>query len=122
MDWMQFVDQSGLPTAVKTLVGNKIDEPEENRQVSTEQGRALATALGLSFFETSAKESNNVEAAFRCLVGEIMEYLILNNQLSPSVSSSACRLHLPTRRPSNYNNDYYCRNRNGDDENESCIC
>lgn len=88
--------------------------------------QVLATKLGLSFFETSAKESNNVEAAFRCLVGEIMEYLIMNTNEFDSdhednsrVSSSSCRLHLP--RNSSNCDDFYYRDRDSSD-NDSCIC
>ena len=36
----------------------------ENKQVSTEEGKALADSLGVSFLETSAKTAQNVEDAF----------------------------------------------------------
>jgi len=106
-------------------VGNKVDEPEDSRVVTTEQGRTLATMLGISFFETSAKECNNVEAAFRCLVGEIMEDLIMNtndfdsDRETPTISS--CRLHLPSSRSSSSNyDDFYYGGRQSD--NDSCNC
>jgi Ras-related protein Rab-8A len=47
---------------VKVLVGNKSDSPK--RAVSYEEGRKLAADLGVGFFETSAKENNNVTEMF----------------------------------------------------------
>jgi Ras-related protein Rab-8A len=47
------------------LVGNKTDLP--NREVSYDEGLALATKLGLSYMETSAKQPNVVNDAFRAL-------------------------------------------------------
>ncbi|KAK4686523.1 hypothetical protein P7C73_g3602, partial [Tremellales sp. Uapishka_1] len=52
------------------IVGNKRDKPHE-RDVSTEEAKALAQHLGCDFFETSAKTNTNVEAAFKCLVRQI---------------------------------------------------
>ena len=42
------------------LVGNKIDLAEK-RQVSTEEGQALADQLGIKFTEASAKVGMNVK-------------------------------------------------------------
>ncbi len=82
----------------------------------------MANKLKLSFFETSAKESNNVEAAFRCLVGEIMESTVLNPDNenyddnygesyprgSVSRSRSGCRIHIPSSASRhNQNDDVY---------------
>jgi Ras-related protein Rab-8A len=47
----------------KILIGNKSDW-NEKRQVSQEQGRALADELGIRFMETSAKVNEGVEDAF----------------------------------------------------------
>lgn len=52
------------------LVGNKCDL-EQSREVSTEQGQALATAWGCPFFETSAKTKINHEECFFQIVREI---------------------------------------------------
>eukprot|EP01125_Pyxidicula_operculata_P023269 TRINITY_DN998_c0_g1_i9.p1 TRINITY_DN998_c0_g1~~TRINITY_DN998_c0_g1_i9.p1 ORF type:complete len:172 (-),score=38.66 TRINITY_DN998_c0_g1_i9:201-716(-) len=50
------------------LIGNKCDLPPDMREVSTEEGKALAAELGCPFFETSAKDRTNVEAAFEEVV------------------------------------------------------
>ena len=52
------------------LVGNKCDLQEE-RQVTKEEGQQLATRLGCSFIESSAKTRINVEEIFFNLVREI---------------------------------------------------
>jgi len=49
------------------LVGNKCDETYE-REVSKDEGRALAQSFGCPFIETSAKTSHNVELLFTNLV------------------------------------------------------
>lgn len=61
------------PTRVRTpivIVGNKRDQGND-REVSTEEGRALATQLGCDFYETSARLNQNVEPAFKQLVRAI---------------------------------------------------
>jgi small GTP-binding protein len=52
------------------LIGNKCDLPEAQRQVTPDEGRAIAKAWGCPFFETSAKESINVAESFEALVRE----------------------------------------------------
>ena len=49
------------------LVGNKCDKTYE-REVSREEGQALARSFGCDFLETSAKTSHNVERLFMNLV------------------------------------------------------
>jgi GTPase KRas protein len=49
------------------LVGNKFDKVTE-REVSTEEGLALAKELECEFFEVSSKDGVNVEASFYGLV------------------------------------------------------
>ncbi len=48
------------------LVGNKCDIPE--REVTKEQGQALAESFGVPYFESSAKERLNVDESFHALV------------------------------------------------------
>lgn len=51
------------------LVGNKVDL--DDRKVTTEEGQALAQAMGCPFFETSAALRHFVDDAFHMLVREI---------------------------------------------------
>jgi GTPase KRas protein len=49
------------------LVGNKVDKVQQ-REVSPDEGYALARGYGCRFFETSAKSNTNVDEAFTRLV------------------------------------------------------
>jgi len=55
------------------VVGNKCDL-EGERQVSKQEGEALARSFGCKFIETSAKSRINVDNAFYDLVREIRRY------------------------------------------------
>ncbi|EPS37092.1 hypothetical protein H072_9287 [Dactylellina haptotyla CBS 200.50] len=55
------------------IVGNKSDL-EAEREVSREEGAALAKSFGYIFFEVSAKDNAKVEEVFRALAREITQY------------------------------------------------
>ena len=55
------------------LVGNKCDLSDEDRQVSTEEGKTLAATMGCPFMEASAKAKINNEEIFYQSVREIIE-------------------------------------------------
>lgn len=60
------------------ILGNKIDKNGE-RQVTTEQGRALAEKNGCLFYEVSAKTGENVEPAFQQLAKIVYNKLLLTD-------------------------------------------
>ena len=53
------------------LVGNKYDLG--NREVSEEEGKILANALGLKYIETSAKTGQNIDKLFYILTEDILK-------------------------------------------------
>jgi GTPase KRas protein len=55
------------------LIANKCDL-EQERQVSSQEGRDLAKAFGCTFIETSAKQRINVDEAFYNVVREIRRF------------------------------------------------
>uniref|UniRef100_A0A7N0REJ8 Uncharacterized protein n=1 Tax=Kalanchoe fedtschenkoi TaxID=63787 RepID=A0A7N0REJ8_KALFE len=57
---------------VKILVGNKVDKNSE-REVTREEGMALAAEHKCLFFECSAKTTENVHQCFRELILKILE-------------------------------------------------
>eukprot|EP00122_Pirum_gemmata_P007311 Pgem_evm1s6709 len=61
--WMKNIEQHASGDVEKMILGNKCDM-EDSREVSTEAGAALAQEYGIKFYETSAKESNNIECSF----------------------------------------------------------
>ena len=52
---------------VKVIVGNKTDL-EEHRAVSYEEGKSLADAFGVPFFEVSAETGHNIDVLFQELL------------------------------------------------------
>jgi GTPase SAR1 family protein len=54
------------------LIGNKIDLIDE-RKVSKEEGEALAEKLSIPYFETSAKEKDIVDEAFKMLAFSLVQ-------------------------------------------------
>lgn len=61
------------------LVGNKSDRITE-REVSTQEGHALARELGCEFVEASAKNSINVEKAFYDVVRQLRRQRVNTSQ------------------------------------------
>jgi len=65
------------------LVGNKCDKTYE-REVSREEGAALARSFGCEFLETSAKTSHNVERLFMNLVRALRATRQQENPVMPT--------------------------------------
>ncbi|KAJ3709224.1 hypothetical protein LUZ61_012929 [Rhynchospora tenuis] len=82
--WLRELRDHADSNIVVLLVGNKTDL-KHLRVVSTEDGAALAESEGLSFVETSALDSTNVEKAFQIILTEI--YRIVSKR--PIVKDSA---------------------------------
>jgi len=68
--WLAELRENATADITMMLIGNKTDLASA-RVTSTEQGKELATAEGISFMEASAMNANNVEASFLQLLSEI---------------------------------------------------
>ena len=64
------------PTISLILVGNKIDLVDD-RQVTTEEGQALAQKLGLTYVETSAKDGTNIQDSFKMLALQMIKRFVV---------------------------------------------
>lgn len=53
------------------IVGNKSDLRPEQRQVTPDDGRALATEFKCAWTEASARYDENVQKAFELMIGEV---------------------------------------------------
>jgi len=70
-EWLNEVNRQASDSTLKLLVGNKSDLDEE-KKVSPEEAQSFAEKLGMSFLETSAKNSTNVEAAFLTMAKQLI--------------------------------------------------
>lgn len=72
-DWLNEVNRyANQGLCKKLLIGNKCDR-EADRKVTTEEGEKFADALGVQFFETSAKTKHNVEKSFLTMASNLIE-------------------------------------------------
>ena len=72
-EWMKNIlniKKEGFPIV---LLGNKCDL-EDERKISEEEGKKLASQYNISFYETSNKDGKNIEAACSDLINKIIEY------------------------------------------------
>lgn len=77
--WMMAIRQHASDAVNKVLLGNKADSSGPlvaKRTVPTAKGQALADQHGIRFFETSAKNSINVEEAFATITRDIKKRLL----------------------------------------------
>lgn len=72
-NWAEQINQYGDLGVTCVLVGNKCDL--EHREVSYEEGKALAEERGMRFFETSAKNNVNVTDAFESAASIVLNKL-----------------------------------------------
>ena len=77
INWIEDCKLNSPKSVFITLVGNKCDL-EEERQVSTEEGSEFATRYGINFFETSAKNTVNIEELFKDSIDFIAERISKN--------------------------------------------
>lgn len=74
-DWVRKISQraegiSGI------LVGNKSDEPSDLHEVSASEGQAFADQHDFFFVQTSAQSGENVEKAFKLVMGEAISRIV----------------------------------------------
>ncbi|KAJ7293248.1 ras protein [Mycena rebaudengoi] len=80
----QSVRRAKSEDPILVLVGNKSDKTFE-REVSKEEGAALARQFGCEFIETSAKTAQNVDRVFTNLVRALRQ----TRNLEPGVPNSS---------------------------------
>jgi len=84
--WLNELRDHADSNIVIMLVGNKSDL-RHLRAVPTEQAASFAEKHGLSFIETSALDSTNVELAFQRILTEIYHIVAVNKNLDKKESS-----------------------------------
>ncbi|KAI9284948.1 GTP-binding protein [Umbelopsis sp. AD052] len=71
--WLKELKDHADENIVMMLVGNKSDLAESSRGVPTNDGGAFAEDNKMLFFETSALDATNVDAAFQTVFSKIYE-------------------------------------------------
>lgn len=71
--WMDSIREAASQDVSIVLVGNKVDH--QPREISKEEGEALASEFGVPYFETSAKTGENVNETFQYLVNDACKKL-----------------------------------------------
>lgn len=84
--WLKEIRNHAPPNAILILVGNKADL-EDQRKVDFDRAERLASQLGVSLYEVSAKTGINVEDAFQNLVAGMRDRLLVSNMHSDSEES-----------------------------------
>ena len=69
-NWLIEIEKNAQEKVLKILIGNKCDL-NDDREITTEEGKAFALRNGMEFMETSAKMNTNVTEAFETL-GKLM--------------------------------------------------
>merc|ERR1711939_827482 len=67
----KILNHLGIDWVPVVLVGNKSDLRPDQRQVSVEQGKALAEKFNCAYTEASARYNENVGKAFELMIGQI---------------------------------------------------
>ena len=73
-----------MEDVVLVLVGNKVDLSQQ-RVMSFEQAKELATSLGVEYFETSAKDNTNVTQTIEHLVDSISDTMAATIEKNPDL-------------------------------------
>ena len=94
-NWITQIREETNPNVIIYLAGNKIDIPEEERAVKTEEGKEIADEYKLQFKETSAKDGINVNEVFQELVEKIDE---VNSKLEVSKPEPKNILYSPGKK------------------------
>ncbi|KAK3328446.1 ras family-domain-containing protein [Cercophora scortea] len=71
--WFDEAEANTVEGVALYLVGSKLDKAEHSREVSSEEGQALADAHGANFCEASAKTCENVRRPFVDIVDQIVQ-------------------------------------------------
>ena len=76
--WIENYYKNGPELKNIILIGNKKDM-EENRQVTEEEAKAFSEENNMIYFETSAKEGDNIDYVFNYAAETLLEFYSKNN-------------------------------------------
>jgi len=94
--WLGEIDRYACQSVNRLLVGNKADL-KEKKVVDTSEAKEFADTLRISFLETSAKSSENVEEAFLTMTKQIKDRVSKAPDVNKAPKSRHNSLHLRRR-------------------------
>ena len=71
-DWINSIKDSSRKGITIFLISNKNDYPEKQKEVTSEEGKALAKQLSLPFYEITSKDYSQVAQVMHDIVKEVV--------------------------------------------------
>lgn len=71
-DWINSIKDSSREGITIFLISNKNDYPEKQKEVTSEEGKALAEQLSLPFYEITSKDYSQVAQVMHDIVKEVV--------------------------------------------------
>ena len=107
--WLSDLKTNGEEKISIILIGNKSDL-EEERKITTEQGKEKAEFYKLAFMETSALNGNNIEKAFNELITDVYKnhHELFEKQAKVEITDKAIDLENITQDKENKEEKKFC--------------
>jgi Ras-related protein Rab-11B len=106
-NWLNDFKMKSDENASIVIIGNKSDLIEK-REIDTEEAKNFASLHNLAFFETSAKENENVDKAFYDLVSQIVK------NIKHNLNENFTNVYERKRKRKNSGNNKYIEGLNGE--------
>lgn len=71
-DWINSIKESSREGITIFLISNKNDYPDKQKEVTSEEGKALAKQLSLPFYEITSKDYSQVAQVMHDIVKEVV--------------------------------------------------
>ena len=107
--WLSDLKTNGEEKISIILIGNKSDL-EEDRKITTEQGKEKAEFYKLAFMETSALNGNNIEKAFNELITDVYKnhHELFEKQAKVEITDKAIDLENVSQDKENKEEKKFC--------------
>ena len=106
-NWINSIKNTARKNASMLIIGNKSDL-NEDREVTTEQGKQFAAKNGIDYLETSSKMHIGVDEAFETLVKKILEQREIEEGLSDKNEGGSKEVQLGNTKEKGMNKEKRC--------------
>ncbi|EGR34677.1 Ras family protein, putative [Ichthyophthirius multifiliis] len=84
-DWMKQINEHADANVKKIIIANKCDM-KDDRKVSQKEGEELAEKYGVKYFETSAKDGQNIGEAFKSIAKQALDNIDISNMKGAGIN------------------------------------